>query len=180
MGLLGAQALLCVIAVGLGSLTGSRAASLTALIGWQVIAGPAARRDRFLGDGRDAIPNIALGGLKPGHPLPDNNGVTMGAGLARRDPRALAVRLACRGRLADSHPRRLRRGERGERRGAANTHSSIASSPAVVRAIMVPASPGASPALASRRRVGITRSRLTAPRPTRSPTIPSLTTTSCP
>ena len=43
-----AEAVLCVIAVGLGSLTGSRAASLTALIGWQVIAGRLLRDDRLL------------------------------------------------------------------------------------------------------------------------------------
>jgi hypothetical protein len=77
-----AQAVLCVIAVGLGSLTGSRAASLTALIGWQVIAGRLLAMITFLGSARDIIPNIALGALKPGHQLPDNNGVTMGAGLA--------------------------------------------------------------------------------------------------
>jgi len=77
-----AEAVLCVIAVGLGSLTGSRAASLTALIGWQVIAGRLLAMITFLGSARDVIPNIALGALKPGHQLPDNNGVTMGAGLA--------------------------------------------------------------------------------------------------
>src|SRR5581483_4041379 len=35
---LGAEALLCAVAVGLGSLTGSRPATLVTLIGWQVIA----------------------------------------------------------------------------------------------------------------------------------------------
>jgi hypothetical protein len=78
----GAEALLCVIAVGLGSLTGSRAASLTALIGWQVIAGRLLAMITFLGSARDAIPNIALGALKPGEQLPDTNGLTMSAGLA--------------------------------------------------------------------------------------------------
>ena len=75
-GCCGAQALLCVIAVGLGSLTGSRAASLTTLIGWEVIAG------RLLVAGSPSsaasatlIPNVALGALKPGDPLPDTNGV---------------------------------------------------------------------------------------------------------
>ena len=77
-----AEALLCVIAVGLGSLTGSRAASLTALIGWQVIAGRLLAMISFLGSARDVIPNIALGALKPGKSLPDNNGITMSAGLA--------------------------------------------------------------------------------------------------
>lgn len=77
-----AEALLCVIAVGLGSLTGSRAASLTALIGWQVIAGRLLAEITFLGSVRDVIPNIALGALKPGEALPDTNGVTMSAGAA--------------------------------------------------------------------------------------------------
>ena len=45
----GAQALMCVVAVGLGSLTGSRAASLVTLIGWQVIAGRLLAMVSFLG-----------------------------------------------------------------------------------------------------------------------------------
>ena len=77
-----AEALLCVIAVGLGSLTGSRAASLTALIGWQVIAGRLLSMITFLGSARDVIPNNALGALKPGAQLPDTNGVSMSAGAA--------------------------------------------------------------------------------------------------
>jgi hypothetical protein len=35
-----------------------------------------------LGNVRDVVPNIALGALKPGLPLPDSNGLTMAAGLA--------------------------------------------------------------------------------------------------
>jgi hypothetical protein len=75
----GAQALVCVIAVGLGSLTGSRAVSLTTLIGWTVIASRLLPTIGFLGNARYAIPNIALGGLKPGDPLPDANGIIPGA-----------------------------------------------------------------------------------------------------
>jgi len=78
----GAQALVCVIAVGLGSLTGSRAASLVTLIGWQVIAGRLLATITFLGQFRDVIPNVALGSLKPGDGLPDVNGLSMGAGAA--------------------------------------------------------------------------------------------------
>ncbi len=78
----GAQTVLCIIAVGLGSLTGSRAASLTALIGWQVIAGRLLALLTFLGAARDVIPNIALGALKPGAPLEDTNGLTMSSELA--------------------------------------------------------------------------------------------------
>jgi hypothetical protein len=77
-----AQALLCVIAVGIGSLTGSRAVSLTLLIGWEVIAARFLPTITFLGDSRYAIPNIALGGLKPGNPLPDANGLIPSAAVA--------------------------------------------------------------------------------------------------
>lgn len=76
------QSVLCAIALGLGSLTGSRAGSLTALIGWQVIAGRLLAMISFLGDARDAIPNIAFGALKPGEALADSNGLTMGSGVA--------------------------------------------------------------------------------------------------
>jgi hypothetical protein len=78
----GAQALMCAIAVGLGSLTGSRAVSLTALIGWEVIASRLLPMITFLGSARYAIPNIALGGLKPGDPLPDSNGIVPGAAIS--------------------------------------------------------------------------------------------------
>jgi ABC-type transport system involved in multi-copper enzyme maturation permease subunit len=77
-----AQTVLCVIAVGVGSLSGSRAASLTALIGGEVIAGRLLAQVSFFGSARDLIPNIALGALKRGDPLPDTNGLMMGAGLA--------------------------------------------------------------------------------------------------
>jgi hypothetical protein len=77
-----AEAVMCVIAVGLGGLTGSRASSLTLLIGWQVIAGRLLAMVGSLGSVRDAIPNVALGALKPGLPLPDSNNLTMAGGLA--------------------------------------------------------------------------------------------------
>lgn len=76
------QSVMCVIAVGLGSLTGSRAASLTVLIGWQLIAGRLLAMASSLGSLRDVITNVAFGSLKPGRPLPDNNHLTMAAGLA--------------------------------------------------------------------------------------------------
>ena len=79
---LAAQGVLCLIAVGLGSLTGSRASTLVTLIGWQVIAGRLLAQVSFFGDVRDLIPNVALGALKPGEALPDTNGLTMGAGVA--------------------------------------------------------------------------------------------------
>lgn len=78
----GAQAVMCLIAVGLGSLTGSRAASLTVLIGWQLIAGRLIAQVTSFGSVRDVVPNLALGALKPGRPLPDAGDVTMAAGVA--------------------------------------------------------------------------------------------------
>ncbi len=77
-----AEIVMCVIAVGLGSLTGSRAASLTALIGWQVVAGRLLAMLTFLGSARDVIPNIALGSIKPGERLQDTNGLRMSSELA--------------------------------------------------------------------------------------------------
>jgi hypothetical protein len=78
----GGQLVVCVVAVGVGGLTGSRAASLTILIAWQVLAGRVLARATVLGDARDAVPNLALGALKPGQLLSDNYGLTMGAGIA--------------------------------------------------------------------------------------------------
>jgi len=72
---LGAQALICAIAVGLGSLTGSRAATLTLLIGWEVIANRLLSEISFLGHLRELLTNVALGALKPGDALPDTSGV---------------------------------------------------------------------------------------------------------
>jgi len=72
---LGAQALICIIAVGLGSLTASRAATLTMLIGWVVIANRLLSQVTFLGHLRELLTNVALGALKPGDPLPDTSGV---------------------------------------------------------------------------------------------------------
>jgi len=78
----GAQALMSVIAVGLGSLTGSRAVSLTVLIGWTAIASRLLPSIGFLGSARDAIPNLALGSFKPGRVLPDANGIVPSTGVA--------------------------------------------------------------------------------------------------
>lgn len=70
-----AQALIATIAVGLGSLTGSRAATLTMLIGWEVIANRLLSQVTFLGHLRELLTNVALGALKPGDPLPDSSGL---------------------------------------------------------------------------------------------------------
>jgi hypothetical protein len=78
----GAQLVMCVLALGVGGLTGSRSASLTILIAWQVIGGRVLASANVFGDGRDAIPNVALGALKPGQSLSDNFGLSMGAGVA--------------------------------------------------------------------------------------------------
>jgi ABC-type transport system involved in multi-copper enzyme maturation permease subunit len=79
---LAAQAVLTAVAVGLGSWTGSRAATLVTLIGWQVIANRLLSQITFFGRARDILPDVALGSLKPGDALPDINGLTMSAQLA--------------------------------------------------------------------------------------------------
>ena len=104
---LAAQGVICAVAVGLGSLTGSRATSLVTLIGWQVIAGRLLVQVSFLGGVRDLIPNVALGALKPGDALPDTNGLTMGAGVAVAILAIWAIAWLGRRRLADAHAGRI-------------------------------------------------------------------------
>ena len=50
-----ADGIVCVIAVGLGSLTGSRAITLTALIGWELVLSPQLLDASSLGSGREAL-----------------------------------------------------------------------------------------------------------------------------
>jgi hypothetical protein len=54
------------LAVGVASLTGSRALTLTAVIGWQTIATQLLFAARFLGGARDAVLMVALSYLRPG------------------------------------------------------------------------------------------------------------------
>jgi ABC-type transport system involved in multi-copper enzyme maturation permease subunit len=67
-------------AVGVGSLTGSRAGTLTGVIGWQAIATNLLLNVGFLGSARDGLLTAALNQLTP---VPDaRETVTMSAGVA--------------------------------------------------------------------------------------------------
>jgi hypothetical protein len=87
-----ATAVVTSLAVGVGSLTGSRSLTLTAVIGWQTIASTLLYAAVFLGSARDGVLLIALSHLRPGkhYGSPDSPG-SSGA-LADLDlPMATAV-----------------------------------------------------------------------------------------
>lgn len=67
--------------MGVGSLTGSRAATLTAVIGWQAIATNILLNISFLGHARDALLTAALTQIMPVSGG-DRQTVTMAAGVA--------------------------------------------------------------------------------------------------
>jgi hypothetical protein len=73
------NSLLATVAVGLGSLTGSRGVTLTALIGWQLVATRILLNISSLGSVRDALITPALGQLAPVH---FDSSVTMASGVA--------------------------------------------------------------------------------------------------
>ncbi len=74
-----ANAILVTLAVGVGSLTGSRALTLTAVIGWQAVATQLLLNASSLGSARDALLTGALGHLFPYGNL---SGLTMATGVA--------------------------------------------------------------------------------------------------
>jgi ABC-type transport system involved in multi-copper enzyme maturation permease subunit len=61
-----ANSVVCVIAVGLGSLTGSRPGTITALIGWELVLSPLIVRAVSLGTLRRGLLDAALLFFKPG------------------------------------------------------------------------------------------------------------------
>jgi hypothetical protein len=61
-----ANSVVCVIAVGLASLTGSRPGTITALIGWELVLSPLIVRAASLGSLRRGLLDAALMFLKPG------------------------------------------------------------------------------------------------------------------
>jgi hypothetical protein len=65
-----ADGIVCVIAVGLGSLTGSRAITLTALIGWELVLSPQLLDVSSLGSARQGLLDGALVRIEP-QPFPD-------------------------------------------------------------------------------------------------------------
>lgn len=74
-----ANALLVGLAVGVGSLTGSRALTLTAVIGWQTVATLTLLDATSLGSARDGLLTAAAGQLAPSN---TGTGVTMATGVA--------------------------------------------------------------------------------------------------
>jgi ABC-2 family transporter protein len=75
-----ANAIIVSLAVGVGSLTGSRAVTLTAVIGWQAVATQALLNVTALGSARDALLTPSIGRLAPIDLRLD--GVTMASGVA--------------------------------------------------------------------------------------------------
>jgi ABC-type transport system involved in multi-copper enzyme maturation permease subunit len=61
-----ANGALCVVATGLASLIGSRTATVTALIGWQLVASPILLQSSSLGRSRYALLDGAFSQIKPG------------------------------------------------------------------------------------------------------------------
>jgi ABC-type transport system involved in multi-copper enzyme maturation permease subunit len=77
-----ANSILAALAVGVGSLTGSRGVTLTALIGWELVASPIILNVTSLGGVRGVLLNSALGHLSP---------TTNFAGVAMSTAAAVAV-----------------------------------------------------------------------------------------
>ncbi|MGH2884234.1 MAG: hypothetical protein ACRDPA_16340 [Solirubrobacteraceae bacterium] len=61
-----ANSVVCVIALGLASLTGSRTGTITALIGWELVLSPLVVQATSLGSVRRGLLDSVLGFLKPG------------------------------------------------------------------------------------------------------------------
>ena len=61
-----ATAVVTALAVGVGSLTGSRAVTLTAIIGWQTVASGMLYLATFLGAARDLVLVFAVSRFQPG------------------------------------------------------------------------------------------------------------------
>lgn len=77
-----ADGVVCVVAVGLASLTTSRPAALTALIGWQLVATPLLANATSLGSVRDGLLAQALRHFDPVATTDRGANVVMSAGVA--------------------------------------------------------------------------------------------------
>jgi ABC-type transport system involved in multi-copper enzyme maturation permease subunit len=73
---------ICVIAVGFASLTGSRAAALTALIGWHLVASPILAGISSLGSSRKLLLSQAMAHFSPVHLGDRSASVTLSQGTA--------------------------------------------------------------------------------------------------
>jgi ABC-type transport system involved in multi-copper enzyme maturation permease subunit len=76
-----ATGVVCVVAVGFASLTTSKPAAITALVGWQLVASPLISNISSLGKGRDVVLSQALAHFSPVH-VGDRASVTMSQGTA--------------------------------------------------------------------------------------------------
>jgi ABC-type transport system involved in multi-copper enzyme maturation permease subunit len=76
-----ANAAVCVVAVGLGSLTGSRPGTITALMGWQLVLSPLLVGASSLGSIRHGLLDGVFLFLKPG-PVDGAPPITMSVGVA--------------------------------------------------------------------------------------------------
>ena len=76
-----ANAVVCVVAIGLASLTGSRPGTITALIGWQLVLSPLLVRSSSLGSLRHGLLDGVLLFLKPG-PASGAPTITMSVAVA--------------------------------------------------------------------------------------------------
>jgi ABC-type transport system involved in multi-copper enzyme maturation permease subunit len=77
-----ATGVLCVVAVGFASLTNSKPAAITALIGWQLVASPLIASISSLGSARDGVLSQALVHFSPVRFGDRAASVTMSAGVA--------------------------------------------------------------------------------------------------
>jgi hypothetical protein len=76
-----ANAVVCIVAIGLASLTGSRPGTITALIGWELVLSPLLVQSSSLGSIRNGLLDGALLFLKPG-PASGAPAITMSVGVA--------------------------------------------------------------------------------------------------
>jgi hypothetical protein len=76
-----ANGIVCVIAIGLGSLTGSRPGTITALIGWELVLSPLLVQSTSLGSARNGLLDGVLLFLKPG-PVSGAPAITMAVAVA--------------------------------------------------------------------------------------------------
>ena len=76
-----ANGVICVVAIGLATLTGSRPGTITALVGWELVLSPLLVQSNSLGSLRDGLLDGVLVFLKPG-PASGAPSISMSVGVA--------------------------------------------------------------------------------------------------
>ncbi len=79
--LLLANGVICVVAIGLATLTGSRPGTITTLVGWELVLSPLLVQSKSLGSLRDGLLDGVLVFLKPG-PAGGTPSISMSVGVA--------------------------------------------------------------------------------------------------